>query len=102
MTFRMLIPTLALLAAAAALGAHPSYANKLVYHPLNPAFGGNPNNATFLFNNAALQNPFAASSGGSSTPSFDFGNGLGTSGPVIIINPSSSDITGPTVGVGAP
>lgn len=34
----------------------PCVAGDLVYTPINPAFGGNPNNGVFLLNEAAAQN----------------------------------------------
>lgn len=40
-----------------ALGA-PVAAGDLVYQPINPSFGGNPLNGSFLLNNAQLQNDF--------------------------------------------
>ena len=35
-----------------------SFASQLVYTPINPNFGGNPNNATFLQNQATDNNHF--------------------------------------------
>lgn len=40
---------------AASLGAQ---ATELVYTPVNPAFGGNPLNGTWLLNNAQAQNDY--------------------------------------------
>jgi curli production assembly/transport component CsgF len=42
-------------------GAGPSQAGSLVYTPINPSFGGNPNNGVILLNEANAQNlPLAA------------------------------------------
>lgn len=49
MTLRMLI-------AAGALLAFSGKATELVYTPINPSFGGNPLNGSFLLNKAQAQN----------------------------------------------
>ena len=49
MTLRMLI-------AAGALLAFAGQATELVYTPINPSFGGNPLNGSFLLNKAQAQN----------------------------------------------
>ncbi|WP_444929906.1 curli assembly protein CsgF [Microbulbifer sp. SSSA002] len=50
-------------------------ATELVYTPVNPSFGGNPLNGTYLLNNASAQNdkkdPDSASSPYSETSSLD-------------------------------
>jgi curli production assembly/transport component CsgF len=44
-------------------GAAPSQASSLVYTPINPSFGGNPNNGIVLLDEANAQNlPLAAKS----------------------------------------
>ena len=47
-------------AIACALQAGPSCATELVYTPINPSFGGNPNNAPGLLAQANAQNKFKA------------------------------------------
>jgi len=48
-------------AAAAMIGVTTTLqATELVYTPVNPLFGGNPNNATMLINSGNSQNPFKA------------------------------------------
>ena len=37
------------------LGTLPAWATELVYTPVNPSFGGNPLNGTYLLNNATAQ-----------------------------------------------
>lgn len=48
--------TTLLLAAAIASSATPGAASPLVYTPVNPAFGGNPLNGSYLLSNAQAQN----------------------------------------------
>jgi curli production assembly/transport component CsgF len=43
---------------AAALVGKPARATELVYVPVNPSFGGNPLNGTFLLGSAGAQNRF--------------------------------------------
>jgi len=40
------------------LGLGAAHATELVYTPVNPSFGGNPLNGTWLLNNAQAQNDF--------------------------------------------
>ncbi|WP_040440093.1 curli assembly protein CsgF [Algicola sagamiensis] len=42
------------------LFAGSTYASQLVYKPINPSFGGNPLNGTFLLNSAQSQNSHSA------------------------------------------
>lgn len=39
-----------------------TFGQQLVYEPINPAFGGNPMNYSWLVNSAQLQNPYKDSS----------------------------------------
>jgi curli production assembly/transport component CsgF len=50
-------------------------ASELIYTPMNPSFGGNPNNGTILMNEATAQNPFKAPST-ALTPMQTFQNNL--------------------------
>lgn len=45
-----------LLPACALLAGNLGHATELVYTPVNPSFGGNPLNGTYLLNNAQAQN----------------------------------------------
>ena len=49
-----------LLAALVALACSEALASELVYYPVNPSFGGNPNNASGLLSVAQAQNHFKA------------------------------------------
>ena len=44
------------------LAAAPASASELVYEPVNPNFGGNPLNGSYLLNNAEAQNKYKDSS----------------------------------------
>ncbi|HEX9449931.1 MAG TPA: curli assembly protein CsgF [Burkholderiales bacterium] len=74
-------------------------AGGLVYTPINPAFGGNPNNGVFLLNEAAAQNnktnPNASSPTGFQqlTPLQQFNQSLQSA----ILNRVASAITGGVV-----
>lgn len=46
----------ALLLAAAAIFAVPTFASEMVYTPINPSFGGNPNNGVVLLSGASSTN----------------------------------------------
>jgi curli production assembly/transport component CsgF len=73
-------------------------AGGLVYTPINPAFGGNPNNGVFLLNEAAAQNsktnPNASAAGFQQlTPLQQFNQSLQSA----ILNRVASAITGGVV-----
>ena len=62
-------------AAMVVLGAGlPAAATQLVYTPTIPAFGGNPNNYSYLIGTAQIQNDYTGTSGGSSggAPTINF------------------------------
>lgn len=67
-------------------------ASELVYKPLNPSFGGNPNMAAWLFEIASAQSLFSGSGGGGGGA--NFGGGIG--GPVIVINPNDTEVDAPS------
>lgn len=60
-------------AALILLPALPAGATDLVYTPINPSFGGNPNNAPGLLANAQVQNRYKAPT---NTPLQNFNNSL--------------------------
>lgn len=55
-----------LAAATCAILSLPALASPLVYRPVNPAFGGNPLNSTYLYQGAEIQNEHRESSSSSS------------------------------------
>lgn len=80
----------------AAIFATASIANNLVYHPLNPSFGGDPNMYAWLFGLAGAENLFSGGSGGNGNGGLNGGTG-GIGGPVIVINPGSTSVGSPSV-----
>lgn len=74
----MRIFTIAMLSAGIIVAAAASVsASQLVYKPINPAFGGDPQNGNWLLSQASAQGK--AADGSSSSPGFsidfpDFGN----------------------------
>jgi hypothetical protein len=75
----MRIVTIAMLSAGILAAATASVsASQLTYKPVNPSFGGDPQNGNWLLSQASAQGK-AASGSGSSSPGFsidfpDFGN----------------------------
>ena len=77
-------------------------ASELIYKPLHPAFGGDPNNFSHFFNLAQIQNQFTGSGGDSSSapPEINFPpitidlGGVGDAGGAPIPDVSeASDLT---------
>jgi len=72
----MRVTNIAVLTIAIAAMAGAASASQLVYKPVNPAFGGDPQNGSWLLSQASAQGKAAE---GSSSPGFsidfpDFGN----------------------------
>lgn len=59
-----------------ALPIQVAVASELIYTPVNPSFGGNPNNAAMLLNTAQAQNGFKAPKAPALTPMQRFQNNL--------------------------
>ena len=78
--------------AAATMTATAVSAGELLYNPINPGFGGNPNNIDYLLNLAEIQNEFLETSDG--------GGGGGGGVPSINFPPITIDLG--NVGGGAP
>jgi curli production assembly/transport component CsgF len=90
------LPKLALGFFGLAAAAGSACASQLTYAPVNPTFGGNPLNGTFLLNSGQAQGHGRA---GSATPDLsglnnaisNLGSNLGGVGsPIIIVNPGST------------
>lgn len=79
---------LGLIAAAMMTGAGPVMAGDLIYRPVIPSFGGNPDIFNYLLGTAQIQNQFVPPSGG----------GGGGGAPDITFPPIVIDLGG----VGAP
>ncbi|WP_224826159.1 curli assembly protein CsgF [Cognatishimia sp. MH4019] len=58
------------------LFAGTAFAGDLIYRPINPAFGGNPNNFDYLLGTAQIQNQHlpdqGSGGGGGGVPNIDF------------------------------
>lgn len=80
----------AMVLVAAGVGIGTASASELRYTPINPSFGGNPFNGTFLLDVAREQRPTADSSGGST----DGGASLAE-----LLGAESSDGTSDTTGL---
>tara|TARA_R100000322_G_scaffold78680_2_gene49397 strand:+ start:2434 stop:2742 length:309 start_codon:yes stop_codon:yes gene_type:complete len=73
--------------AIVAITATAVSAGELLYNPINPGFGGNPNNIDYLLNLAEIQNEFVETAGGGGG---DGGGGGGV--PNISFPPISIDL----------
>lgn len=96
----MRMVNIAVLAAAVTAVAGAASASQLVYKPVNPAFGGDPQNGNWLLSQASAQGKAAQ---GSSSPGFsidfpDFGNTTqpSTSNPTTL--PDVNNNSNPTAG----
>jgi curli production assembly/transport component CsgF len=96
--------TIAAIIAIGITASAPALASEMVYHPVNPTFGGNPLNGSFLLSTAQAQgegtksgaqspdlssvanalNNLGTNAGGSGTGGT---NGSGGSGTVVVIPP---------------
>lgn len=88
MLFKVICSSLAILAITSTTVS----AGELLYNPINPGFGGNPNNIDYLLNLAEIQNEFVETAGG--------GSGGGGGVPNISFPPITIDLG--NVGGGAP
>lgn len=59
----------AVLAVTGLVGMHHAAASEIIYHPVNPNFGGNPLNGSFLLSEAQAQNIFAGRSSSTASAS---------------------------------
>jgi len=76
----------------------PAFATEQVYHPINPALGGNPNNGSFLLSTAQSQGEGAKS--GNQGPDLSgltnalsgvgSNSGSGSSGSSSVANPTTN------------
>lgn len=83
MLFRVIRSSLAIIVLAGTTAG----AGELLYNPINPGFGGNPNNIDYLLNLAEIQNEFVETA--------DSGSGGGGGGvPSISFPPITIDLGG--------
>jgi curli production assembly/transport component CsgF len=64
-------------------------ASEMVYHPVNPTFGGNPLNGSFLLSTAQAQGE-GAKSGAQSPDLSGLTNALSNLGSTVVVSPSST------------
>tara|TARA_R110002012_G_scaffold47399_1_gene124199 strand:- start:3955 stop:4260 length:306 start_codon:yes stop_codon:yes gene_type:complete len=83
----MLLKVIRFSLAIIAIAGTTAGAGELLYNPINPGFGGNPNNIDYLLNLAEIQNEFLESA--------DSGSGGGGGGvPNISFPPITIDLGG--------
>jgi curli production assembly/transport component CsgF len=94
------------IAALVAIGVNASasaFASEMVYHPVNPTFGGNPLNGTFLLSTAQAQGE-GTKSGAQSPDLSGLTNALsniGSSGAVVISPNTGTSGAGSSSGSGS-
>jgi curli production assembly/transport component CsgF len=67
----------------------PALASELVYHPVNPTFGGNPLNGSFLLSTAQAQGQ-GTKSGAQSPDLSGLTNALSNLGSTIVVSPNNT------------
>jgi curli production assembly/transport component CsgF len=85
--------TIAAIVAIGVSASAPASASEMVYHPVNPTFGGNPLNGTFLLSTAQAQGE-GTKSGAQSPDLSGLNNALSNLGTTLVVNPT------PTTGSG--
>jgi curli production assembly/transport component CsgF len=71
----------------------PAFASEMVYHPVNPTFGGNPLNGSFLLSTAQAQGE-GAKSGAQSPDLSGLTNALSNLGSTIVVAPTTTGTSG--------
>jgi curli production assembly/transport component CsgF len=99
--------TIAAIIAIGIPASGPALASEMVYHPVNPTFGGNPLNGSFLLSTAQAQGEgtksgaqspdlssltnalsnFGANGGGSGSGNGSSGGGGGSGGGTVVVIP---------------
>jgi curli production assembly/transport component CsgF len=67
----------------------PAFASELVYHPVNPTFGGNPLNGSFLLSTAQAQGE-GTKSGAQSPDLSGLTNALSNLGSTVVVAPNNT------------
>jgi curli production assembly/transport component CsgF len=67
----------------------PAFASEMVYHPVNPTFGGNPLNGSFLLSTAQAQGE-GAKSGAQSPDLSGLTNALSNLGSTVVVAPNTT------------
>ncbi|MGA7810594.1 curli assembly protein CsgF [Bradyrhizobium sp.] len=86
----MINPKVIIVAVAAICVSVPASASEMVYHPVNPTFGGNPLNGSFLLSTAQAQGEGVKS--GSQGPDLSgLNNALSNLGSAVVIGGSGTN-----------
>jgi curli production assembly/transport component CsgF len=81
--------TIAAIIAIGVTVSAPALASELVYHPVNPTFGGNPLNGSFLLSTAQAQGQ-GTKSGAQSPDLSGLTNALSNLGSTIVVSPNNT------------
>jgi curli production assembly/transport component CsgF len=81
--------------AISVMASAPAFASELVYHPVNPTFGGNPLNGSFLLSTAQAQGE-GTKSGQQSPDLSGLDNALSNLGSTVVIGGSGGNGSGTT------
>jgi curli production assembly/transport component CsgF len=81
--------TIAAISAIGITASAPAFASELVYHPVNPTFGGNPLNGSFLLSTAQAQGE-GTKSGAQSPDLSGLTNALSNLGSTVVVAPNST------------
>jgi curli production assembly/transport component CsgF len=81
--------TIAAIIAIGIAASAPALASEMVYHPVNPTFGGNPLNGSFLLSTAQAQGE-GAKSGAQSPDLSGLTNALSNLGSTVVVTPTST------------
>ena len=85
--------TVATIIAIGITASAPTFASELVYHPVNPTFGGNPLNGSFLLSTAQAQGE-GTKSGAQSPDLSGLTNALSNLGSAVVVAPPTSTSNG--------
>jgi curli production assembly/transport component CsgF len=85
--------TIAAILAIGVIASAPAFASELVYHPVNPTFGGNPLNGSFLLSTAQAQGQ-GSKSGAQSPDLSGLTNALSNLGSAVVVAPTTPTTNG--------
>lgn len=81
--------TVAAIIAIGITASASAFASEMVYHPVNPTFGGNPLNGSFLLSTAQAQGE-GAKSGAQSPDLSGLTNALSNLGSTVVVAPNGT------------
>jgi curli production assembly/transport component CsgF len=85
--------TIAAIIAIGITASAPALASEMVYHPVNPTFGGNPLNGSFLLSTAQAQGE-GTKSGAQSPDLSGLTNALSNLGSTVVVTPTQGTGSG--------